>query len=309
MSRRILFGLFAAVLFAAAASAQPTGSTGGRALAPDPELRAKFAARLEQVATSVDGVLAYAIVDLATGDRFVHGEGHVSPTASSIKTAILYELFRQADEGTLRLDENVTLDRRRAVPGGVLFEMGKPAISLRDTAVLMILLSDNTATNVLIERVGMDAVNATVKRLGLAETKLRRYMIDSAAARRGDENVSTPADLVRLYQAIEKGEGLSASAREGVLAILKKDKLASGSMGRLLPSGVVLANKPGDLEGIRVDAGIVYVKNRPYVFAAMGSWLADETAGERAISELSHLAYEYFARLGEATSYGRLIDR
>ena len=124
---------------------------------PATELGAKFEKRVHDIAARVDGVVGYSIVDLTSGERLGHLEGTTFPTASAIKLAIVYELFKQAAESKLRLDERVTLDRRQAVGGsGVLVEMGTPTLSIRDYAVLMVTLSDNTATNVLIDRLGMD---------------------------------------------------------------------------------------------------------------------------------------------------------
>jgi beta-lactamase class A len=115
------------------------------------ELKAKFEHRLSDIAANVDGVVGYEIVDLTSGDRFAHLERDTFPTASTIKLTLVYELFKQAEEGRIRLDETLALDRSKAVGGtGVLVEMGTPVLSIRDYAVLMVTLSDNSATNVLI---------------------------------------------------------------------------------------------------------------------------------------------------------------
>ncbi len=271
-------------------------------------LEKKFEARLQEIAGHVDGVMSYTVVDLTSGDRMVSLPQLVSATASTIKLAILYELFRQVDEGKLKLDETRRLDRRQAVGGsGVLFELGTPTLSLSDYATLMIVLSDNTATNVVIDAVGMDAVNARMRGLSLEQTKLRRHMMDGAAARRGDENVSTAAEIARLLEIFYRGEGLSPASRDGALRILKKAKTSPMLQG--VPPGVEVASKPGDLEGVRVDAGIVYAKNRPYIFAAMTTYLQDDEAGAAAIAEASKTAYQYFSRLGAGSEYGRQIGR
>src|SRR5207302_7943808 len=134
----------------------------------------------------------------------------------------------------------------------VSVELGSPKLSLSAYATVMVVGSDNTATNVLIGVLGMNAVTASMNALGLTETKLRRHMLDLAAARRGDENVSTPAEIVRLLEAIWKGDGLSASSRQEALALLEKPK--ASRLRRALPPGVEAADKPGELEGVRVDA-------------------------------------------------------
>jgi beta-lactamase class A len=277
-------------------------SVGPAAQSPSPtaaELRQKLERRLADIAARVDGVMGYAIVDLTSGDRIGHLDTAVFPTASSIKIAIVYELVKQAAEGRIRLDDTLTLERRHAVGGsGVLVHLGTPTLSIRDYATLMVTLSDNTATNVLIDRLGMDAINARVAALGLRETKLRRRMIDLAAARRGDENVSTPAELARLLETM-------AAHEQDAIALLKKPK--ESRLRRALPPGVEVADKPGELEGVRVDAGVVFAKNRPFVICVMTTYLKSEAEGERAIEDASRAAYEYFNRIGAGLQYGRQV--
>jgi len=287
-----------AVAAAQAPSVSPTAA----------ELEQKLERQLEAIATRVDGVVGYSVVDLNSGERITHLGAAVFPTASSIKIAIVYELFRQVDEGRVRLDETITLDRSKAVGGsGVLFELGTPTMTLGDYATLMVVLSDNTATNVVIDRLGLDRVTARMQGLGLKDTKLRRHMMDVAAARRGDENVSTPDELVKLLQIINRGEGLTPASRDAALALLKKSK--TSRLRRGLPPGVEVADKPGELEGVRVDAGIVFAKNRPYVISVMTTFLRSEVDGEEAIERMSRAAYEYFARLGAGGGLGRQLGR
>jgi beta-lactamase class A len=160
---------------------------------------------------------------------------------------------------------------------------------------------------VLIDLVGMDNVTRRMSSLGLSATKLRRHMSDLAAARRGDENVSTPSDIVRLLEALSKGEGLVPSSRDEAIALLKKPK--SSRLRKALPAEVEIADKPGELEGVRVDAGIVFAKNRPYILCLMTTYLKDETDGERAIEDAARAAYDYFSSLGAGGLYGREIGK
>ena len=252
------------------------------------ELKAKFAQRLHEISSRVDGVVGYAVLDLTSGDRITHLGGETFPTASTIKIAIVYELFKQAEEGKVRLTETITLDRSKAVGGtGVLVYMGTPTLSILDYATLMVTLSDNTATNVLIDRLGMANVTARMESLGLTHTRLRRRMMDTAAARRGDENVSTPDEIVRLLETVSKNKD--------AVELLEKPK--TSRLRRGLPAGVAAADKPGELEGVRVDAGIVFAKNRPYILCVMTTYLKSEEEGESAIEEMSRAAYEYFSRI------------
>src|SRR5262245_32621031 len=267
---------------------------------PATELREKFSRRLSTIAEGVDGVVGYEVLDLTSNERIGHLERETFPTASAIKLSIVYELFKQAGEGRIRLDDTLTLDRSKAVGGsGVLVHMGTPTLSIRDYATLMVTLSDNTATNVLIDRLGMAEIAKRMQQLGLPATKLRRRMMDSAAARRGDENVSTPAELVALLKALQTLPDAIA-----LLKLPKENRLRKG-----LPAGVESADKSGELEGVRVDAGIVFAKNRPYILAVMTTYLKDEGEGDRAITEMSRVAYEYFQRLGTSGVAGRRIPQ
>jgi beta-lactamase class A len=187
----------------------------------------------------------------------------------------------------------------------VLFELSNVSMTLRDYATLMVVLSDNSATNIVIDAVGMHSVNERMQALGLGDVKLRRRMMDLDAALQGRENVATPASVARLLAIMREGDGLSPASRDAMFAILHKGK--SSAMLRGIPSGVKVASKPGDLEGVRVDAGIVEVPGRPYIFVAMTSWLGPREDGERAIEEASRAAYEYFDRLATSSEYGRVV--
>ncbi len=290
----------------AAQSAPPAAAPRASALAA--ELKQRFERQLNLIAANLNGVMGFAVLDLTSGERLGHLDRETFPTASTIKLAIVYELVKQMDEGRVDLDRPIALDRAKAVGGsGVLFEMGTPTLSVRDYATLMVLVSDNTATNVLIDLVGMENVTRRMASLGLSATKLRRHMIDLAAARRGDENVSTPGEIARLLEILYRGEGLSVRAKDEALTLLEKEK--STALTRGVPAGVAVANKPGELEGVRVDAGIVFARNRPYILTVMTTYLESEADGERAIENASRAAYEYFSRLGAGLEYGRLMGK
>ena len=296
------FWVLGAMMYAAGAEQQPSATAA--------ELRTKFEHTLADIAVHLDGVMGYVVLDLTSGDRFAHLDRELFPTASTIKLAIVYELFKQVDEGRVRLDQTIVLDRAKAVGGsGVLFELATPALSVRDYATLMVIVSDNTATNVLIDLLGINNVTARMNGLGLAATKLRRPMMDVAAARRGEENVSTPDEIVRLLQILYGSNAAphTLASRDEAIRLLKKAKVSRLRKG--LPPGVEAADKPGELEGVRVDAGIVFAKNRPYILCVMTTYLKDDEEGERANESVSRAAYEYFNRLGEGLQYGRQIGR
>ena len=270
------------------------------------ELRARTAAQLEAAAAAVDGVMGYVVVDIQSGERFERLPDEIFPLASTIKLAILYELFKQADEGRVNLDEVRALERRHVVGGsGVLTQLTAPAMPLRDYAILMVVLSDNTATNLLIDAVGMENVTRRMNALGMKTLLLRRKMIDAEAARRGDENVGTPNDVARLLTAIYRSEGLTKASSDAIIEILRKPKASALRDG--VPGNVPVANKTGTLEGVAADAGIVYLADRPYVFVATTTFLQSNAAGVVAIRAASQAAFEYFNRIAKSSEYGRII--
>jgi beta-lactamase class A len=166
-------------------------------------------------------------------------------------------------------------------------------------------VSDNAAANILIDRVGMQNVNATLRSLGLTKTMLRRKMIDIAAARRGEENVATPEEMVRLLESIYKEKALSKQATATLIKQLST--LKQSYIPRFLPESVQVANKPGELEAVRTDSGIVFAPNRPFAMSVMTAYDRDEKAAERAISKVALEAYCYFEMRGKVSEYGRAL--
>ena len=275
----------------------------------------KVESRIDEIAMRFDGVMGIAIVDLTDGQpALLRNAEHVFPAASSIKLAILLELYHEDEQARAGAKEKATLDdlytfdpkdlvEDSRVMGGLT--AGVTRVTNRDLAQFMVAVSDNTAANVLIDRVGKDNVNATLRGLGLAKTILRRKMMDVTAARRGDENVATPHEMVRLLEAIYKGKVLKTESTKELIKQLST--LKPSYIPRELPSGVQIANKPGELDGVRTDSGIVFSANRPFAISVMTAYASDERAAERAISEVAREAYRYFEMRGKTSDYGRIL--
>ncbi len=275
----------------------------------------KLETRVEEIATRLDGVMSVAILDLTDGRILLRNADRVFPAASSIKIAILLELYRQDQEaragakGKGKLDDSYTFDPKDLVEDSQIMAGLTPGVTRvtnRDLAQFMVAVSDNAATNILIDRVGRDNVNATLRGLGLTKTMLRRKMMDIGAARRGDENIATPQEMARLLEMIYKGKALNKELTDELikrLKTLKKDSYLSYE----LPAGVELADKPGTLDGVRNDSGIVFAANRPFAISAMTAYDRDEKAAESAISEVALEAYRYFEMRGKTSEYGRVL--
>ena len=274
-------------------------------------LRAKLEAQLGNVAEHLNGVMGYAIKDLSSGDLILRLPDTVFPQASSIKLTVLLELMRQAQEGKLSLDEKHTLRRSEMTEGDTepiltMLGDGTVTLSLRDLAKFMVVLSDNTATNILIDRLGMDNINEGVIRLGLKETKLRRRMIDLEAAKKGNENVSTPREMLALVEKVHAGQALDAAHTKEYFDLLRLPK--ESEFHKALPEDASIADKPGSLEGVRCDTGLIDIPGHPFVMSITTTYDAVGDEGERAVEDAARLVYDYFNRLSRSSTYGRVIS-
>jgi beta-lactamase class A len=269
----------------------------------------KLEASIQDVDQHLDGVMGVAIEDLTTGDHYLLHEDEVFAQASSIKITVLANLYLQAEQGKLKLTDFYTVQASDLVPDSDIMNgltPGVTRVTLRDLATMMVAVSDNAATNVLIEHVGMQNVNNMLDSLGLAHTRLRRKMMDLEAAKQGRENISTPREMMTLLDAIYRGKLLNKGSTEDFFKVLSTNK--DSWIPRDLPADLKIANKPGSLEAIRNDSGIVFVEGRPYVICVMTGFLRNEREGEEAISKVSLAAWRMFDRLSRATEYGRVVS-
>lgn len=275
----------------------------------------KLESVIDDIDRNLDGVLGVAIEDLNTGQRFLlHGDS-IFPQASSIKIAVLAELYHQAQlsaqgtSGKAKLTELYTvraadLVQDSDIMGGLT--PGVTQITNRDLATMMVAVSDNSATNVLIDRLGMENVNALLDSLGLHNTRLRRKMMDVKAAAEGRENISTPQEMLTLLEKIYQGKVLDKEMTADFFKMLSTHK--DSFIPRDLPDGLQIANKPGELEAVRNDSGIVFLQNRSYIICVMTTYLTRERDGEEAIAKISATTYRYFDRLARSSPYGRVIS-
>ena len=274
-------------------------------------LHAQLETELTRTAEHLNGVMGYAIKDLSSGETILRLPDTVFPQASSIKLTILLELMRQAQEGKLSLEEKHTLRRSEMTVGDTepiltMLGDGTVTLSLHDLAIFMVVLSDNTATNILIDRLGMDNINEGVTRLGLKETKLRRHMIDLEAAKNGNENVSTPREMLTLIEKVHAGQALDAAHTKEYFDLLRLPK--ESEFHKALPEDVSIADKPGSLEGVRCDTGLIDIPGHPFLMSITTTYDANDNEGERAVEDAARLAFDYFDRLSRSSSYGRVIS-
>jgi beta-lactamase class A len=269
----------------------------------------KLEASIAEVDSNLDGVMGVAIEDLNSGQKYLLRGDDIFPQASAIKIAVLAELYRQAQQGKLKLTDVYTVKSSDLVEDSRIMNgltPGVTQVTLRDLATMVAAVSDNSAANVLIDRVGMENVNSLLDSLGLPHTRLHRKMMDLKAASEGRENISTPGEMMILLESLYRGKVLNKPLTEDFFNLLSTKK--NSRIARELPEEVKVADKDGELEGVRNDSGIVFLDKRPYVLCVMTTYLRRERDGEEAISKISLDAYRMFDRLARASEYGRVIS-
>ena len=266
-------------------------------------LRQKFQQELEQIVQDYDGVAGVHVVDLTDHTTFDVAGDLIFPQASAIKVAILLELFHRAesDPGILRKRVDMT-DAVRTAGSGVLQLLtdGGSALSLEDYAIYMVVYSDNTATNVLIDELGMDAINRLTASLDAPNTKVQRKMIREEESARGNENISTPQEAARLMERLASCDlPMSRESCARVRQILEIYK--EGPVRTPVPRSVPIAFKPGSITGVATVWALVGLEDRPYVLAVMSNYGGD---GDAVVEAASAAAYRYFSKLSGVTPYG-----
>lgn len=272
-----------------------------------PEASRGLAARLQPLIHRHRGEVAVAIEHLHTGEFFFHRETAVMPTASLIKFPIMVEAYLQARAGRLDLGEMVTLKAEDKVLGSGLltphFSAGA-SFSLRDAIRLMIAFSDNTATNLVIDRLGITATATTMEKLGYPETKLHSKVFrretsafPERSARYGLGS-TTARDMVKLFAALERGQLVHADACREMLEHLRAcdDKT---KFLRYLPENTPLAFKTGSVDAARTAAGLMVTQSGTVVICVLTAqnqdrrWTRDN-AGDQLCAQVAKEVYEHF---------------
>lgn len=271
------------------------------------QLADKLQRDLQRAADAAPGVVGIAVVDITSGEQFCVNETLVFPQGSAIKIPILIELFRRTDAGDLRLTERLPLRAADQVGGsGVLQYLSDSGseLSLHDLAIPMIVLSDNTATNMLIDRLGMPRVSQTMAELGAPGTRLQRKMIRPEESARGNENVSTPREAAALMVRLAKcALPMTAASCARVKKILEIPK--GGPFREPIPGSVPVAWKPGGIEGVQTAWGLVNVPGAPYAIAIMVNYGPDDM--NATIREVSSIAYRYFTQIARSSPHGARV--
>jgi beta-lactamase class A len=225
------------------------------------------------------------------GERFSYRGDERFVAASTVKIPLMVEIYRQIDAGRRSLDDVYVLRDAAKAPGsGVLLHLHDGiSLTLADLIYLMISISDNTATNILIDMADMEQVNKTIASLGMTGSTLGRKMLGRPAQGAERENWATPLDYARAVQSILDGSAASAASCARMTEMLTKQQNAR-RIARYLPEGVRWGSKTGSVRGVTNDAGFITTDTGTLIVSVFCADLADQHTGEQVIGDISRAA-------------------
>jgi beta-lactamase class A len=262
----------------------------------------KTLARIAIVDSALDGVLGVAAIDLTTGHTLTFHADTVFPTASTIKVPVMIQLYRAIRAGDLKLTDQIPVHTKDLVEESPVVEKATKStgkLTVRELLEAMIQVSDNTATNKLIELLSMAKVNRAMDEMGFLQTRLRRRMIDIAAARRNEENVSTPLEMARLMEMIYRGKAVDESASREMLEVMTATK---ADIRKVIPANIRVASKPGSLDRVKCEVAVVFLDKRPFVISVYSTYLKGNL---NPVGEITAILFDHFDRLSKTNLYGR----
>lgn len=256
-----------------------------------------------------EGVAGLSVKSLTSENSICINGKEVFPTASTIKIHVLTQLFSLEEKGAIDLSKRIRFTNDMYGTGSGIIHLleNEPEFTILDVAVLMMLVSDNTATNMCIDLAGMNETNSLIQDMGLSETKLRRKMMDAAAINRGDENVSTPCELTALMAQLYEGKP-TPRVSEQVLNIMSKPK--SAYLNRAIGPNLRVANKPGGMDKVRCDAGIVFLPNNPYIVSIMTKFaIVDAMSQEDFLIDVAKTIHKSMETIDVTNEFGLVLPQ
>jgi beta-lactamase class A len=279
----------------------------------DPSLEA----RLAPLAKAHKGKVAIAVKHLGSGETYFQSADEVLPTASLIKLPVLIEVYQQVSEGKIKLTDPITLRESDKVPGsGVLTEhfSAGATFPLQDAVRLMIVFSDNTATNLVLDKIGIESTAKRMEAWGWPNTKIHAKVFKGSTtsvfperSKKYGLGSTTAREMVEILEKLHDGKLVSADACKAMIEHLKscddRDKIT-----RFLPPKTVVAHKTGSVSDARTDAGIIYLPNGGGEVALCvltadnedKSWLT-ENAGNVFCARVAKEVFEYFTAKAAAS--------
>ena len=247
---------------------------------------------IEKIISQVDGKVCINFYDLNKNDGFsINGDEKVL-SASMIKLLILAELMKKISEDKFSLSDTIMMANFMKTEGdGVLKELNTGHhFTLKELATLMIIVSDNQATNILIDFLGMENINLLGKELGLRATFLERGMMDAEARENGYDNYTSADDISLLLKLIYQEKLIDKEASQLMLDILLRQQQGE-RLQRYLPNDIKIAHKCGDLDNLENDGGIIWFEDKVYILVVLTSRMSNLQC-KQTIGKISKFVYD-----------------
>ena len=247
---------------------------------------------IEKIISQVKGSVCINFYDLNKNNVFsINGDKKVL-SASTIKLLILAELMRKISENKFSLSDTIMIaDSMKTGGDGVLKELNTGHhFTLKELATLMIIVSDNQATNILIDFLGMENINQLGKELDLKETFLGRKMMDAEARKKGYDNYTCADDISLLLKLIYQEKLINKEASQLMLDILLRQQQGE-RLQRYLPSDIKIAHKCGDLDNLENDGGIIWLGDRAYILVVLTNGMPNLQC-KQTIGKISKFVYD-----------------
>lgn len=253
---------------------------------------------IEEIISKEDANIAVILKDMSKSEIiYKYNELIQIPSASVIKIIIMIEAVNQVDKGKYKLDEVIAIKDKDKVEYSIITELKINRFTFKDLITLMIIVSDNTATNLLIDLLGEDNINGLAKDLGLQNTLLQRKMMDFESAKTGKQNYTSPMDMAKALDLIYKKQILNEDMCNLMMDILKKQR-DRDMIPKYLPEEILIAHKTGELDNLNHDIGIVFLDDFEY---SLGVFITDARSNLNAkeiIANISKIIYEHFKNQG-----------
>lgn len=245
-------------------------------------MREEIIRRLQEI----PGKVGFYYKNLVTGEEIRFQDEEEFEAASVIKIPILIEAYKRIHEKKLNPEQRYIIKKEDKLPscGALTYMHDGLEVTLRDLYTLMIILSDNSATNCLIKLFGMESINQTMEELCIHKTRVNRLLFDSELAAKGIQNYITPDEIGKLLEQMYHGTLISEKASAEMLDILKNQRL-NGKIPFYITDGTKVAHKTGEDDGITHDVGLVYTK-QPFVICFCSNEV-EVPAFERLIQDIS----------------------
>lgn len=264
---------------------------------------------IDSAFASVDGEFAIAFKGLSHNDSLFINAREEFHAASTMKTPVMIEVFKQASRGKFSLDDSLLVKNEfKSIVDGSSFsldidrdggeqlydQIGKRR-SIRDLVTDMIIYSSNLATNLVIQKVGAKNVTQSMREMGAKDIKILRGVEDMKAYEAGLSNHTTAYDLMLIFEHLAKGKAVSKEADQEMVNILMQ-QTHRDLIPALLPSNIKVANKTGMISGVHHDSAIVYLPDgRKYVLILLSKNMEDMDLGTKMLAEVSRMVYDYIS--------------